>query len=113
MGAFLDAFRSKRVALLVGLGFASGLPLLLSGQTLDAWMTNAGLDIKTIGLFSLVTLPYSLKVLWAPLLDRFDVPWLGRPRGWMAVSQLGLSAAIFAMSGLDPNQTPSALAAMA
>jgi PAT family beta-lactamase induction signal transducer AmpG len=113
VAAFLDAFRSKRVWLLIALGFASGLPLLLSGQALSAWATNRGLSIKTIGLFSLVSLPYSFKFLWAPLIDRYRVPFLGRRRGWMVLFQLAIAAAIFAMSGFDPKDAPLTLAALA
>jgi len=113
MGAFLNAFRSKRVGLLIALGFASGLPLALTRTTLSAWMTNAGVDLKTIGLFSLVSLPYSLKVVWAPLLDRFSLPLLGRRRGWMVLAQLGLLVGIGVMSKLDPQHAPLAIAAMA
>jgi len=110
MGSFLGAYRSKRVAFLIGLGFASGLPLQLSGGTLTAWMTRAGVNIKTVGLFALVSLPYSFKFIWAPLLDRYRLPWLGRRRGWMALSQLGLALAILALSTMDPVATPSAMA---
>jgi len=113
MGAFLNAFRSKRVGLLIALGFASGLPLALTRTTLSAWMTNAGVDLKTIGLFSLVTLPYSFKFVWAPLLDRFSLPLLGRRRGWMVLAQLGLLVGIGVMSRIDPQHAPLAIAAMA
>ena len=67
------------------LGFSSGLPLALSGATLQAWLTVEGLDLKTIGFFALVGLPYTFKFAWAPLLDRFDVPGLPRRKGWMAL----------------------------
>ncbi len=113
MGKFLDAFKSKRVGILIALGFASGLPLLLSGQTLGAWMTNVGVNLKTIGIFSLVTLPYSLKVFWAPLLDRYSLPWLGRRRGWMALTQLIMAGVILAMSVVDPKATPPTMALFA
>jgi PAT family beta-lactamase induction signal transducer AmpG len=113
MGAFLDAFRSKRVGVLVALGFASGLPLALTDSTLSAWMTQAGVDLKTIGIFAAVGLPYSLKVLWAPLLDRYRLPWLGRRRGWVFLSQLGLLLALVAMSRLDPSARPGGVAAIA
>jgi PAT family beta-lactamase induction signal transducer AmpG len=113
VSAFVDAFRSKRVGLLVALGFASGLPLALTGTTLSAWMTNEGVDLKTIGLFGLVALPYNFKFVWAPLFDRFVVPWLGRRRGWMACTQLGLVGAIAVMGGVNPRAAPFALAALA
>jgi PAT family beta-lactamase induction signal transducer AmpG len=113
MGRFFDAFRSRRVWLLIGLGFASGLPLLLSGQTLGAWMTKQGVSLKTIGLFSLVSLPYNFKFLWAPFLDRFSVPLLGRRRGWLALFQLAIVAVVFAMSGIDPRAAPKYMALFA
>lgn len=113
MGGFFAAFRSKRVGMLTALGFASGLPLVMSGQTLSAWMATVGVDIKTIGLLTLVSLPYSVKFLWAPLLDRYALPILGRRRGWMALTQLGLFAAIWFESSVDPKATPSTMAVAA
>jgi PAT family beta-lactamase induction signal transducer AmpG len=113
MGAFFGAFRSKRVGMLVGLGFASGLPLAMSGSTLATWMTKAGVNIKTIGLFALVSLPYSFKFLWAPFLDRFSLPFGGRRRGWIALAQLALAAGIWMMSSLDPRSMPMAMAVAA
>jgi MFS transporter, PAT family, beta-lactamase induction signal transducer AmpG len=113
MGAFLNAFRSKRVGMLIALGFASGLPLALTRTTLSAWMTNAGVNLKTIGLFSLVTLPYSFKFVWAPLLDRFSFPLFGRRRGWMALSQVGLLIGIWIMADINPQHAPLAIAALA
>ena len=80
------------------LGFASGLPLALTAGTLQAWLTVAGLDLRTIGIVTLVGLPYTLKFLWSPLMDRFVPPWLGRRRGWMVATQLGLIAGIAAMA---------------
>ena len=113
MGAFINAFRSKRVGMLIALGFASGLPLALTRTTLSAWMTNAGVNLKTIGLFSLVTLPYSFKFVWAPLLDRFSFPLFGRRRGWMALTQVGLLLAIWTMADINPKSAPLAIAALA
>jgi len=84
------------------LGFSSGLPLALSGGTLQAWLTVEDVDIKTIGLFSLVGLPYTLKFLWSPLMDRFVVPIFGRRRGWIALSQLALIGLILGMSVTSP-----------
>lgn len=80
------------------LGFASGLPLALTSGTLQAWLTTAGVDLRTIGILTLVGLPYTLKFLWAPVMDRFVPPWLGRRRGWMIAAQLGLLAGIAAMA---------------
>ena len=78
---------NKRVGAVLFLGFSSGLPLALSGGTLQAWLTVEGVDIKTIGLFSLVGLPYTLKFFWSPVMDRFVVPILGRRRGWILLCQ--------------------------
>lgn len=95
-------FGQQKMFALILLGFSSGLPLLLTGKTLQAWMTVAKVDLTTIGLFSLVALPYSLKFLWAPLLDRYVPPFLGRRRGWLLVTQVLLVFAIAAMSTHDP-----------
>ena len=91
----------KMVALAL-LGFASGLPLYLTGRTLQAWMRVAHVDLTTIGFFSLVGLPYSLKWLWAPAMDRYVPPFLGRRRGWLLITQVALLLAIAAMSLHDP-----------
>ena len=95
-------FLNLRVATVLFLGFSSGLPLALSGGTLQAWLTVEDVDIKTIGLFSLVGLPYTLKFLWSPLMDRFVVPIFGRRRGWIALSQLTLIGLILGMSITSP-----------
>jgi PAT family beta-lactamase induction signal transducer AmpG len=95
-------FGQRKMAALVLLGFASGLPLFLTSRTLQAWMTREGVDLTTIGLFSLVALPYSLKFLWAPVVDRFIPPFLGRRRGWLLITQVLLLVAIAAMSLQDP-----------
>jgi len=84
------------------LGFSSGLPLYLTSKALQAWMTLEEVDLTTIGAFSLVALPYSLKFLWAPLLDRYIPPLLGRRRGWVVIAQFALMLAIGAMSLHDP-----------
>lgn len=109
MGSILNV----RVATVLFLGFSSGLPLALSGGTLQAWLTVEGVDIKTIGLFTLVGLPYTLKFLWAPLLDRFTVPLFGRRRGWIWVFQALLLILIFAMSMVSPVKAPWVLAFLA
>lgn len=79
------------------MGFASGLPLLLTITVLQAWMIEEGVDLTVIGLMVLVGLPYSVKFLWAPLLDRFTLPFLGRRRGWLLIIQIAL---IFSIAGL-------------
>jgi PAT family beta-lactamase induction signal transducer AmpG len=106
-------FSSRRMAVVGGLGFASGLPLLLTGQTLSAWMTVEGIDLKTISAFSLVALPYTFKFTWAPLLDRYPLPWLGRRRGWIFTLQLLLIAAIATMGTVQPRSSPALLAVLA
>jgi PAT family beta-lactamase induction signal transducer AmpG len=91
-----------RLLVVTLLGFASGLPLALTGQALQAWMTVDGLDIATIGFLSLVGLPYTFKFLWAPLMDRFDPPWLGRRRGWLVLTQLALAGVLWLLSHTSP-----------
>jgi PAT family beta-lactamase induction signal transducer AmpG len=110
---YFQVVRSPRVAAVLFLGFASGLPLALSSGTLQAWMTVAGVDIKTIGLFSLVGLPYTVKFLWAPVMDRYAPAFLGRRRGWVAVTQLALIGVIAVMGAMDPTRSPLALAGLA
>lgn len=90
------------MAALLLLGVSSGLPLYLTNKTLQAWMTVEKVDLAAIGLFSLVGLPYSLKFLWAPLLDRFALPFLGRRRGWLIVIQSALLVAIALMALQKP-----------
>jgi len=93
----LAVFQNRKMAYLLFLGFASGLPLYLTGPTLQAWLTLEGVDLATVGLLSLVGIPYSLKFLWSPLLDRFAPPLLGRRRGWIGISELLLIISIAAM----------------
>jgi PAT family beta-lactamase induction signal transducer AmpG len=98
----MNQFLNPRVLTVLFLGFSSGLPLALSGGTLQAWLTVENVDIKTIGMFSLVGLPYTLKFIWSPLMDRFIVPVFGRRRGWIALSQLALIGLILGMSVTSP-----------
>ena len=91
----------RRLGVLLPLGFVSGLPLALTGSTLQARLHEAGVDLKAIGLFALVGLPYTLKVLWAPALDRFTPP-LGRRRGWMLAALAAGVAATLALGVVDP-----------
>jgi PAT family beta-lactamase induction signal transducer AmpG len=97
-----EVFGQRKMVALVFLGFASGLPLFLTSRTLQAWMTQEGVDLTTIGLFSLVALPYSLKFFWAPFVDRFIPPFLGRRRGWLVITQVLLLISIAAMALHDP-----------
>ena len=94
--------KPRQYVALVLLGFASGLPLYLTGSTLKAWLTKGGVDLPTIGAFSLVTLPYSLKFLWAPLLDRYVPPLLGRRRGWLLLAQVALAVCLATLAFSDP-----------
>jgi PAT family beta-lactamase induction signal transducer AmpG len=113
MNAYLEIFRSRRVAVVCLLGFSSGLPLALTSGTLQAWMTVSGVDLATIGIFTLVGIPYTWKFLWAPFMDRYVPPFLGRRRGWIAAMQMLLGLGIAVMGALDPATMPWALAALA
>jgi PAT family beta-lactamase induction signal transducer AmpG len=109
----LQALGDKRMAAVLLLSFASGLPFNLTGFTLQAWLASAGLDIKTIGIFGLVGFPYILKFLWAPLLDRYLPPILGRRRGWILVYQVCLGVCIGVMGFCSPTKEPYVLGGMA
>ena len=93
----------QRLAVVCLLGFASGLPLALTGQAMQAWLTLDGIDLATIGFLSLVGLPYTFKFLWAPLMDRFELPWLGRRRGWLVLTQLLLAGALLLLAANPPS----------
>ena len=95
-------FGQPKMAIILLFGFSSGLPLFLTSRTLQAWMTLERVDLTTIGLFSLVALPYSLKFIWAPVVDRFVPPFLGRRRGWILITQVILLLLIAWMSFRDP-----------
>jgi PAT family beta-lactamase induction signal transducer AmpG len=106
----MAVYLQPRVLIVLFLGFSSGLPLALSGSTLQIWMKESGVDLRTIGLFVLVGTPYTLKFLWAPLVDALHVPFLtralGRRRGWLVFSQLLLIAAILLLALTDPAVSP-------
>ncbi|WP_291851056.1 MFS transporter [Bradyrhizobium sp.] len=103
-------YLQPRVLIVLMLGFSSGLPLALSGSTLQIWMRESGVELGTIGLFALVGTPYTLKFLWAPLVDALHVPVLsrafGRRRGWLVFSQLLLIGAILLLALTDPARSP-------
>ena len=101
------------MAILLFLGFSSGLPLFLTSKTLQLWMQDAKIDLGTITLFSLVGVPYSLKFLWSPLLDRFVPPFLGRRRSWLILTQIGLVLVIAAMALQQPSQNLQSLQILA
>ena len=103
MPAWLDALLTRRMLICVFTGFSSGLPLYLLLNLVPAWLRSEGVDLKTIGLFALIQFPYTWKFLWSPLLDRFAPP-LGRRRGWMLITQIGLLLAIAALGLFSPRQ---------
>lgn len=110
----LAVYLQRRVLVVLLLGFSSGLPIVLIGSTLQAWMKQSGIDIKTIGLFAAVAVPYNFKFLWAPLVDALDLPvlskLLGRRRGWLLFSQAWLMAAIVCLGLCDPAVSAFAVA---
>lgn len=108
-----EVLADPRLGFVLLLGFASGLPLALSGGTLQAWLAVEGVDLRTLGLTTLIALPYSLKFLWAPFMDRFVPPLLGRRRGWIALCQGACAALVLAMAALDPAAGALRLAALA
>lgn len=110
--SFKIYFSGKMLLMLV-LGFASGMPLALTGSTLSAWLVTESIDIQTIGLYSLVGLPYAFKFLWSPLMDRYVPPFLGRRRGWMMITQLALIATICTMGFFNPGSMPVLIATIA
>jgi len=110
---YLRIFQQPKSAILLILGFASGLPLALTSGTLQAWMTVENIDLKTIGFFSLVGQAYVFKFLWSPVMDRYTPPFLGRRRGWLLTTQLLLLVAIAAMGFLEPVSQLRWMAALA
>lgn len=96
------ALLSGRMLISFVMGFAGGLPLLLTGSLLQAWMVQGNIDLGTIGLFALVGLPYTLKFLWAPAMDRYVPSLLGRRRGWLIIWQIALAAAIALLALSNP-----------
>jgi PAT family beta-lactamase induction signal transducer AmpG len=113
MNSLLAAFANPRIFWVLLLGFSSGLPLALTGSTLQAWLATEKVDLATIGLLSLVGLPYTVKFLWSPLMDRFVPPFLGRRRGWMIVTQGALVAVLAAMAFSDPKAETGFVALLA
>lgn len=100
--AWLAPLLTRRMLICIFTGFTSGLPLYLLLNLLPAWLRSEGVDLKTIGFFALIQFPYTWKFLWSPLLDRYGLPLLGRRRGWMLVTQVGLWLAIGFLGGFDP-----------
>lgn len=97
---------SGRMLVALLMGFSCGVPLLLTLSVLQAWMQQEGVDLAVIGMMALVGLPYTVKFLWAPFLDRFTLPFLGRRRGWLLVAQVCLLLSIAALGFTDPGRRP-------
>lgn len=109
----MQAQRIHRLVAILLLGFASGLPLALTGQALQAWLTTDGVAVSTIGFLALVGIPYTFKFLWAPLMDRFEPPWLGRRRGWLVICQLLLALSLYLISSLTFKNNAAVFAGIA
>jgi PAT family beta-lactamase induction signal transducer AmpG len=97
---------SRRMFVSFLMGFACGLPLLLTSTVLQAWMKKVGIDLTMIGLMALVGLPYTLKFIWAPFLDRFTLSFLGRRRGWLLIAQIALVISIAGLGFTNPAENP-------
>jgi PAT family beta-lactamase induction signal transducer AmpG len=103
---------SRRMLVCIFIGFSSGMPLYVLVQLVPAWLRSNDVDLATIGLFSLVALPYTWKFLWSPLMDRFSLPFLGRRRGWALITQLALLLAIGALGMFDPRESLRVIVAL-
>src|SRR2546430_9300454 len=110
----LLVYLQRRVLVVLLLGFSAGLPFSLAGQTLQAWVTESGVDLKTIGLFAFVGTPYWTKVFWSPAIDALNIPvltrLLGRRRAWLLLTQVMLLAAIILLAYCDPRTAPLGVA---
>lgn len=102
---------NRKMVTCIFLGFTSGLPLYVLIQLVPAWLRSHGVDLATIGLFALVSLPYTWKFLWSPLMDRYKLPFLGRRRGWALITQVGLLFSIAALGRFDPSVSLQAIVA--
>ena len=100
---------SRRMLICIFIGFSSGMPLYVLIQLVPAWLRSNDVDLATIGLFALVSLPYTWKFLWSPLMDRFTLPFLGRRRGWALITQLALLLSIGALGMFDPRESLQAI----
>lgn len=114
-----EVYRDRRQLIILLMGFASGMPLLLTLSVLTYWMSKIGVDLTTIGIFALVGTPYAFKFAWAPLVDQMPLPvldhLLGRRRSWMLLAQVGILVSTVGMAFSDPVNAPwtTALAAVA
>ena len=103
--SILTVICSRKMLVALVMGFACGLPLLLTISVLQAWMKDEGVDLTVIGMMSLVGLPYTVKFLWAPFMDRFTLPFLGRRRGWMLIAQIALIFSIVFLGTTQPGES--------
>jgi len=108
-----ESLRSWRMLVNLFFGLSSGLPLLMIGSTLQAWMTDEKVSLSTVGLVSLVGIPYTFKFAWAPLIDRYAPPFLGRRRSWIFMAQMCLAGSVAILSFLSPSKNPWPVAAFA
>lgn len=108
----MPAWISWRMAFCLATGFVSGMPLYVTLQLVPAWLKDQGVDIATIGLFALTGVPYTWKFVWAPAVDRFVPPWLGRRRGWALAMQVALLVALLGFAALDPARSVASIAAL-
>ncbi len=113
MSSTAQVLLNRRMLATLLLGFSSGIPLALTGSTLQAWMHAEKVDLTLIGIFSLVGLPYTLKFIWAPAMDRYMPPFLGRRRGWILLTQLALIVLLSVMAFSKPFEQPVLLAILA
>jgi PAT family beta-lactamase induction signal transducer AmpG len=113
MPSTLQRVLSPNMLVATAMGFASGLPLLLTKSTLQAWMTDAHVHLTVIGLFALVAMPYSCKFAWAPVFDRYVPPFLGRRRGWLLLTQVGLMLCIAGLACTSPHDNALLVALLA
>jgi MFS transporter, PAT family, beta-lactamase induction signal transducer AmpG len=110
---YAQVFRDRNLAAILLLGFFSGLPIALTSGTLQAWLTVEGVDLSTIGIFTLVGIPYTWKFLWSPAMDRFVPPFLGRRRGWLLITQAALAFLIAGIGVLSPRTDLALMAFLA
>ena len=113
MNEFIKSILARRMLVTIFLGFSSGLPLLSTMGTLQAWMVDSNVDLTLIGIFSLVGLPYTVKFLWAPIIDRYTPPFLGRRRGWMVITQIMVMLSLVGLGLCDPQKSPLMVAVFA
>ena len=111
--SIVGIFTGRKMLVMFLLGYSSGLPLMLTASSLMLWYSDAGISIKEIGLLSLVALPYTIKYLWSPFVDRFSIKWIGRRKSWIYAMQFLLILSLIALSLLSPDKAPLTMAVIA